>query len=540
MSRFGLVSLEGAGDLATLRRRLLDNVLFLIALAATPGVALSVLRAVDIGWQSFMSAQVAVLLVVWGLHLGRAQVPFGLRLSVLAGVMSAVAFFSTLQLGPVADARVLLVFVTLLVGLLVGARAAFAYVALIVLGMALLGGYAVRNGLELAIDYPRYVRLPSAWASIAYALGVYGGVIAYVAASLVSHLQHNADVLSRTSEAARIGTWECASDFTRMAWSPVVKSIYGISEEPAGLPAWLAFCADDDTRHQMEAALRNTLRDGQPFDLELPIHNAAGEMRWLRVTGLGLADAGGHRSLSGLVQDISGRKQADQLKSEFVSAVSHELRTPLTAISGALALVVSGRMGELPGPVAELLDMASRNGERLRALIADLLDIERLAAGALPLDITVQPLLPLVEQAVAANRSYGSTRGVQLHLLSAGDAVKVAVDASRLQQVLANFLSNAIKFSPDKGVVELRVERIGERVRTSVRDYGPGIPESFRSRVFQKFSQADGSDSRQRGGTGLGLAITRELVERMGGSVGFDSVPGQGATFYFDLPVHPG
>ncbi|MCO5761986.1 MAG: ATP-binding protein, partial [Chromatiaceae bacterium] len=109
-------------------------------------------------------------------------------------------------------------------------------------------------------------------------------------------------------------------------------------------------------------------------------------------------------------------------------------------------------------------------------------------------------------------------------------------DGQRFQQVLSNFLSNAVKFSPPDSPVTVRLERVDDRVRVAVTDQGPGIPDDFRDRIFQKFSQADASDTRARGGTGLGLAITKELAERMGGSVGFESAPGQGATFFVEFP----
>ncbi|MDX5362740.1 MAG: hypothetical protein LPJ91_01100, partial [Pseudazoarcus pumilus] len=149
------------------------------------------------------------------------------------------------------------------------------------------------------------------------------------------------------------------------------------------------------------------------------------------------------------------------------------------------------------------------------------------------------PLQPVVEQAVRDNQTYADTFGVTL-ALSAGDDASARIDANRLQQVLANLLSNAAKFSPRGGAVEVRLETLGERVRISVTDHGPGIPAAFRERIFQKFSQADASDTRQRGGTGLGLAISRELVERMHGSIGFDSVEGHGACFWIEFPALPG
>lgn len=230
-------------------------------------------------------------------------------------------------------------------------------------------------------------------------------------------------------------------------------------------------------------------------------------------------------------------ERASRIKSEFISTVSHELRTPLTAITGALGLVAGGVAGELPPKAGQMVDIALKNSRRLSFLINDLLDMEKLLAGKLQFDRHVQPLMPLLEQSLADNQSYAAQFGVQLVLGQAGEGVQVEVDAQRLQQVMANLLSNAAKFSPYGSRVDVDVQPVGAVVRVLVTDHGPGIPLAFQSRIFQKFSQADASDARQKGGTGLGLAISRELIERMGGRMGFESVPGQGACFFFELPV---
>lgn len=135
------------------------------------------------------------------------------------------------------------------------------------------------------------------------------------------------------------------------------------------------------------------------------------------------------------------------------------------------------------------------------------------------------------------NQGYFKQYGVGCELGEL-DTALVSVDAHRLQQVLANFLSNAAKFSPPGEVVTLSSQRLGEHIRVSVTDCGPGIPQTFREHVFQKFSQADSSDTRQKGGTGLGLAISKELIEQMQGRIGFDAERTRGACFWFELPVH--
>lgn len=239
-----------------------------------------------------------------------------------------------------------------------------------------------------------------------------------------------------------------------------------------------------------------------------------------------------------LLHDITERKRVEQLKNEFVSTVSHELRTPLTAINGALGLLTGGVVGSLVPAQQQLLDIAWQNSQQLANLINDLLDIEKLAAGKMQLYLQLLPVFAQVLQAKNRNAPLAEQAGVKISIRAdISDEVKILIDESRLQQVFANLLANAIRFSPQGGVVLLEARLIGVQVRISVSDQGPGVPEDFVPRLFQKFSQADSSDSRQLNGTGLGLAICRELMDRMNGSIGYQPREGGGACFYFDLPV---
>lgn len=245
----------------------------------------------------------------------------------------------------------------------------------------------------------------------------------------------------------------------------------------------------------------------------------------------------GKRVFIGMVRDITERKRMERMKNEFVATVSHELRTPLTSISGPISLLLGGALGELPESARKMLEVAHKNSLRLANLINDLLDMEKIAAGKMPFELSTQEVMPMVEQAVHLSQPHAAQYQVKLSLVERADGVQVRVDGQRLQQILTNFLSNAAKFSPKDGSVQVGVKKLDGQVRIRVSDDGPGIPTEFRSRIFQKFSQADSSDTRQKGGTGLGLAIAKELAEKMGGRVDFESEHGQGSIFYVDLPL---
>ncbi|OWK29937.1 ATP-binding protein [Sphingomonas mucosissima] len=236
-----------------------------------------------------------------------------------------------------------------------------------------------------------------------------------------------------------------------------------------------------------------------------------------------------------VARDITERKRAERVKGEFVATVSHELRTPLTSISGSLGLLVGGAGGALPDKAQRLIHIARDNADRLIRLINDILDIEKVDSGRMTFSNRYLDLAPLLQQAVDLHQGYAEKYQVTLHLESIPAGTFVWADPDRLMQVFANLISNAIKFSFRGETVRIAVETGRGQHRISIIDRGRGIDEAFRKRIFQRFSQSDSSDAREKGGTGLGLSIVKDIVTRLGGSIDFVSEPGEGTCFRVDL-----
>ena len=246
----------------------------------------------------------------------------------------------------------------------------------------------------------------------------------------------------------------------------------------------------------------------------------------------------GEDGISGAVvvfRDVSQRREMDRMKQEFISVVSHELRTPLTSIRGALGLLAGGAFGDLPPSAAKMIDIATAGSVRLGSLVNDILEIERLDTGMLPLAIRVHDAAAACHEAVVATSGMAQAAEVTL-ALGAVDG-RVRADKDRLIQVLINLVGNAIRFSDPGDSVLVAATPADGRVEFAVTDTGRGIPEDKLESIFGRFSQVDSSDTREKGGTGLGLAICRGLIERMDGRIWVESTLGEGSTFRFELPA---
>jgi len=350
-------------------------------------------------------------------------------------------------------------------------------------------------------------------------------------------LRANANLVN-AQRLGKIGSVEVDLATMQVNWSEQLYRIYGRDPKlgPASLDEFLAYVHPDDRgiaeemRHQHVTGIvrgpneyRILLRDGQ--------------VRWVHREIEVVRDSSGKPvKLVATEQDITDQKRADLDKDAFVSTVSHELRTPLTSIRGALGLIASGVTGKLPDKTQKLFDVAQRNSERLSRLVNDLLDLQRIDAGRMVYKLVVTPITKLVGDAIETIRPYADERAVEIEFAAHAPGATVMADTERMAQAMDNLLSNAIKFSRVGGTVTVTIERRAPPwLRITIEDQGEGIPDSFRPRIFRRFSQADVGDTRRSGGSGLGLSIVKAIIGHHGGMVSFDTEVGVGTRFYIDL-----
>jgi len=228
-------------------------------------------------------------------------------------------------------------------------------------------------------------------------------------------------------------------------------------------------------------------------------------------------------------------ERANHLKDEFLATISHELRNPLNAILGWSHMLRAGKLTEANAERA--IETIHRNAKSQNQLIADLLDVSRIISGKLRLDVRPVDLFGVINAAIDSIRPAAEAKGIGLQLRFDPEIGSISGDADRLQQIVWNLLTNAIKFTPKDGVIEIKAERMKSHVEITISDSGAGISKEFLPFVFDRFRQADATTTRLHGGLGLGLSIVRQLVELHGGSVRVTSEgEGKGATFTITLP----
>ncbi len=311
-------------------------------------------------------------------------------------------------------------------------------------------------------------------------------------------------------------------------WNRAAELVTGLGgEDVRGRPVveifdgWTAVAAEIPVSEGASAARPVTL----PVDVE-------GRELWLSFVAV--------RSLAGVVyafRDLTVERRLEVAQSDFIATVSHELRTPMTAVLGAAKTLLRDDIVISPERRHQLLEMIGAQGTRLTQITEEVLLASRLDRGDLRIDRERVDLDALVRGAVATMREQ-LPESISLTASTEGNGVLAAVgDADRIEQVLVNLIDNAVKYSPDGGEVTVSAARSEAAVRVNVEDEGIGIPLSEQQSIFEKFYRADPHQKEVPGGTGLGLYISRELVRRMGGRIGVNSRPGEGSTFFFELPA---
>jgi signal transduction histidine kinase len=351
-------------------------------------------------------------------------------------------------------------------------------------------------------------------------------------------LQALNDRLRLAIQAGKAGIFELELTDNSMTCDPHIYELYDI--DPKGprfsYELWRQRVHPQDLA-KIEGSIDALIKGRETFNEEFRVIWADGTEKMIKAAALLQRDADNRPvRVVGMNSDITELKRVARMKSEFISIVSHELRTPLTSIRAALGLIASGGAGPIAAKAERLLQLASRNAERLGVLVDDMLDLERIEAGKLRFELAPQALQPIIEQALAINAAFAASRKVTLQLTAQAPDAVAAIDANRLLQIMTNLLSNAVKFSPDNASVDVALLANGSRVAIEVRDRGPGISPGFQDKLFTKFCQGDSSDARAQGGSGLGLAISKALVERMGGHISFKT-SAEGTSFFVDLPL---
>ncbi len=350
-------------------------------------------------------------------------------------------------------------------------------------------------------------------------------------------------------DAASMGTWDWDLVTNHVQWSDNLARMHGLPENTFdGTFASYEREIHPDDRQKVFASVERALTHGVPHEVEYRIVAPDGTIRWVEGKGRVETEHGKPVRMTGVCMMVTRRKEAElarlaaaeessRLKDEFLATLSHELRTPLNAILGWVQML---QMGSLPPDrVRHAIDVIARNAKLQGQLIEDILDVSRIITGQISLNR--EPVWPhqLVDAVVMSMAPAAEARRIEIVNAVSRDLPPTSGDLSRLQQVLGNVVSNAVKFTPEGGRVNISGEADEQSLSLHVKDSGIGITTEFLPHIFDRFRQADSTTTRRHGGLGLGLAIARHLVEGHGGTISATSAgAGAGTTVTIRLPIH--
>lgn len=357
-------------------------------------------------------------------------------------------------------------------------------------------------------------------------------------------LKRNQVRLQNAQRITQLGNWDLDLRTGDMYWSPELSDIFGWTPPPSPNREQLESALHPQDKASVCQAYQDLLEHEQPFCVDYRILRTDGEERLVRERAVisqnyaigSLQDITELQRWLELKEAKEAAEAANRAKSAFLANMSHELRTPLNAIIGYSELLEE-ELSDLANP--DLIQDVQRihsSGQHLLTIISDILDISKIEAGRIALNYDIFEVQSLVDTVLSKISLLVHANNNTLEVIYKNSPVCVYGDAQRVRQILLNLLSNAAKFTMS-GRIQLIIVQKKSIIRFIVSDTGIGIPEEFHKRIFQPFSQADSSSTREHGGTGLGLAIASQFAEMMGGNLSVDSRVGQGATFTFDLPI---
>jgi PAS domain S-box-containing protein len=360
--------------------------------------------------------------------------------------------------------------------------------------------------------------------------------------------RRSAERLRFALDAASMGTWDWDLRTHAVRWSDNLARIHGLPADTFdGTFTSYEREIHPEDRERVHASIRRAVAEGVPHEVEYRIVAPDGTVRWCEGKGRVEYEGGQPVRMSGVCMMVTRRKEAElarlaaaeeasRLKDEFLATLSHELRTPLNAILGWVQMLLAS--GLSPERTRHAIEVIGRNAKLQAQLIEDILDVSRIIAGKLEIERQAVFMPQLVENAVAAVLPAAQARQIQITKLVPSDLPPIEGDPKRLHQVLGNVLSNALKFTPEGGQVDVVCAVAGDAIEIEVRDSGIGIPPEFLPYVFDRFRQADSRTTRQHGGLGLGLAIARHLLEQHGGEIRAISLgSGRGTSMKIRLPL---